>query len=553
MKTKAKNSFSALCCIALLLTGFTSAAPISMAKKESSEGTIRSLAAFGRIVILDCGRLKPLDTYAENLLLQFSGKKTAGRKPAIRWLARALLAPERAMPDKVLLINNPEIADALGISAERGRRYSFGQIMPGLRKLHALVQTSAGVAERQRSPFDLEILRLAENIDQYITLLEALRFTVTIPQLALCNGDDSCAADSVRAASLHWWTQTAATFNAGDQEAFDSASVNLARILARSWPPTIKAKDPGIELFYNRYNPFAAAKIFYGISLLFFIAYLSLNRRWMYGAGAIPLCSAVLLHTIGIVLRMMIMQRPPITNMYETFIFVGWMAALLGCVTEFFQKRGWGLGIAALSGFFLLQVAGKFALEGDTMGMLAAVLNSNFWLTSHVITIACGYAGCVAAGLLGHVSLIREFFSRKPSTSDDSLDNCVYGVLAFGFTCTVIGTVLGGLWADQAWGRFWGWDPKENGALAIILWCAFLFHARGAKWLSPRGFAAGSVAGVAIVICAWIGVNLAGVGMHAYGFSSTGSRVLFFVVDFEALFLSFTGIFAGLRKTRKKR
>ncbi|HEX7510406.1 MAG TPA: cytochrome c biogenesis protein CcsA, partial [Chitinivibrionales bacterium] len=360
-------------------------------------------------------------------------------------------------------------------------------------------------------------------------------------------------SDTLRATSALLWANIASTFAVGDQDAFDKASEKLAAFIATTWPGALSAKDPGIELFYNRFDLFSAAKIFYGIGLLFLALYMPLRLRGLYGTAAAILVAGGIVHTLGMVLRLIIMERPPVTNMYETFIFVGWMAVVLGGVTEFFQKHGWGLAIAALSGFSLLHIAGKFGLEGDTMGMLAAVLNNNFWLTSHVITIACGYAGCIAAGLLSHIALVRGVFFRRTFPTPDSLDLCVYGILAFGLTFTVIGTVLGGLWADQAWGRFWGWDPKENGALVIILWCAFLFHMRRTNWLGRQGFAAGCVIGVSLVLCAWLGVNLLGIGMHAYGFTSTGARVLFSVLGFEAAFLISIGIAGILKTARKKR
>jgi hypothetical protein len=93
------------------------------------------------------------------------------------------------------------------------------------------------------------------------------------------------------------------------------------------------------------------------------------------------------------------------------------------------------------------------------------------------------------------------------------------GTLALGLTLSFVGTMLGGIWADQSWGRFWGWDPKENGALLIVLWCAILFHAKLGKMIGPFGMAAGAALLIIVVMMAWFGINALGVGLHSYGFT----------------------------------
>jgi ABC-type transport system involved in cytochrome c biogenesis permease subunit len=518
--------------------------------KGSTAAGVSSLNAFARIVILDNGRLKPLDTYAGNVLVQFSGKTTFNHKPAIYWLAETLLSPQSAVTDDVLLINNPEIADALGIASKQHRRYNFSQIMSAMDKLSALAQASGSIPPQQRSPFDREIVGLTDNLALYVRLIDALRFAASVPQLAIDDTTANAGKIPSVEASTRLWVELATTYKAGDQDAFDEAARGLSVTIKASFPKSEKPKDPGLEILYNRSNPFGWSKILYGIGLLALVVYLTLRYRGFHVLSVGLISAGFITHTLGLACRMMILSRPPVTNIYETFVFVGWIAVVLGCTVELFQKQGWGLALAALSGFALLHGAAKFSLEGDTMGMLAAVLNSNFWLTTHVITIACGYAGCVAAGLLAHVSLARIFIKNAPSHGGISIDKSVYGILSFGFTCTVLGTVLGGLWADRAWGRFWGWDPKENGALLIILWCAFLFHARSASMIKERGFAVGAIIGLVLVMFAWIGVNLLGIGLHAYGFTSTGARLLVFVVGAEVLFLACVGVAYGIKSIR---
>jgi ABC-type transport system involved in cytochrome c biogenesis permease subunit len=210
-----------------------------------------------------------------------------------------------------------------------------------------------------------------------------------------------------------------------------------------------------------------------------------------------------------------------------------------------------GLIVAAITGFLFLHIAGKYASDGDTMGTLIAVLDSSFWLTTHIITIALGYSGCVAAGVVGHLYLLQAILKKSDALKTLAIEKAVYGLLAFGLVFTVVGTIFGGMWADQAWGRFWGWDPKENGALLIILWCLTVLHARSAGMIKGKGTAIGAIVGTILVMCAWIGVNLLGVGLHSYGFSSSGVNILLAYFAFEGIFLCGIALASYFRKSGK--
>ena len=166
----------------------------------------------------------------------------------------------------------------------------------------------------------------------------------------------------------------------------------------------------------------------------------------------------------------------------------------------------------------------------------------------HVITIILGYAGVVLSGFIGHVYLLQRLFKPNAKELLKNTFQAVYAIQAFGIIFTFLGTVLGGIWADQSWGRFWGWDPKENGALLILLWSAILFHAYLTKWLREIGFALGSIVGVICVSLAWFGVNLLGVGLHSYGFTSGVANTLFIFVVVELLFIFIVGFLVSNSK-----
>ena len=182
-------------------------------------------------------------------------------------------------------------------------------------------------------------------------------------------------------------------------------------------------------------------------------------------------------------------------------------------------KGGIGLVVAGFIGFITLIIAHHLALSGDTMEMLRAVLDTNFWLATHVVVVTIGYAATFVAGLLAIIYIVRGFFTRT-LTPDlaRSLARMVYGIVCFATLFSFVGTVLGGIWADQSWGRFWGWDPKENGALLIVLWNALILHARWGGMIRERGLMAMAVFGNIVTSLSWFGVNMLGIGLHSYGF-----------------------------------
>lgn len=334
--------------------------------------------------------------------------------------------------------------------------------------------------------------------------------------------------------------EMAAAYVAGKQADFDLAAHDFERSILKRAPPSRSLEHREIELLLNRADPFYRAEMLYGFAFLCSLVFHLAPRRWIRGLAWALVLAALIPHTAGIAARMLIMGRPPVTNLYATFIFVAWVCVLLGLVLERFQRNALGLLLASVSGLVLLLISGRFSAQGDTMGVMIAVLDSNFWLATHVVAITIGYAGCVAAGLAGHVYLLQAIRHPPESPPLQATLRAVYGLLAFGLIFSFLGTMLGGVWADQSWGRFWGWDPKENGALLIVLWSALLFHARISRLIGPLGFAAGSVLGVIVVLMAWLGINLLGVGLHSYGFTSGLARGFWLTVAAELVFLAVT-------------
>jgi ABC-type transport system involved in cytochrome c biogenesis permease subunit len=270
---------------------------------------------------------------------------------------------------------------------------------------------------------------------------------------------------------------------------------------------------------------FNAAQPFYTTMVLYVGALLLALFSWLKWPG--PLGRAALwlvtlawvLSTAGIATRMWLEGRPPVTNLYSSALFIGWGAVALCLVLELAYRNAIGSVAAGLIGFATLLIAHHLSLSGDTLEMMRAVLDSNFWLATHVVTVTIGYAATFLAGFLALIYLGRGIFTRSlDRPTADALAGMVYGVVCFATVFSFVGTVLGGIWADQSWGRFWGWDPKENGALIIVLWNALILHARWGGLVKQPGLMALAVFGNVVTAWSWFGVNMLGVGLHSYGF-----------------------------------
>ena len=318
---------------------------------------------------------------------------------------------------------------------------------------------------------------------------------------------------------------------------FTSAVVSIAKSRGEY------AKIP-LEVTFYRLN------LFYRALVLYIISFLIVACTWLrpqnrilgisaFAAVSLPTCLLIL----GIVMRSIIRGRPPVTSAYETILFVCMVAVTAALFMEWANRKGLAISMGSILGVMGMFFANKYeaGYGGDTMPAMIAVLDTNFWLALHVTTIAIGYgAGFLASGL-AHVFILGQIvgFRRKTPAFYQDLTRMVYGALCFSFVFICIGTVLGGIWANESWGRFWGWDPKENGALMICLWQLTIMHARLDGIIRHYGINIAAVIGSIIIAFCWFGVNMLGVGLHSYGFTSGGYAALvnFYIVETIVVFL----------------
>ncbi|HEY1848718.1 MAG TPA: cytochrome c biogenesis protein CcsA [Opitutaceae bacterium] len=291
-------------------------------------------------------------------------------------------------------------------------------------------------------------------------------------------------------------------------------SGGLARAFGRQ---TEKAR---IETIFNRIEPFYGCMVIYAMAFLFailsWLRWAEPARRTAWGLVALGWVAA----TAGIATRMWLEGRPPVTNLYSSALFIGWGSVALCLVLEALYRNAIGSVAAGAIGFCTLLIAHHLALAGDTLEMMRAVLDSNFWLATHVVVVTTGYASTFLAGMLAVIYVLRGVFTRSlDKATADSLARMVYGIVCFATLFSFVGTALGGIWADQSWGRFWGWDPKENGALIIVIWNALILHARWGGIVRQRGLMCLAIFGNVVTSWSWFGTNMLGIGLHSYGFT----------------------------------
>lgn len=530
--------------------------------------------------------------------------ETGRRIPATDWLIELTMRPERADALRVFRIDHPELRALLELPSEGPNDFSYRNIEAGLDKIHREADRARNIDAKERTAFERAALRLQNAVIVYDRLKHSLRpesstnllAEIVEYELSVARGldawrarrdnrqfdeqdlerlrhslkhfEDIVASDYLMlippanpATGLDGWS----SFGSALLGALSTTNVNPAALtyaklttawreekavefgralaeyrkyLAESFPGAV-AKT-GREYVYRQWQPFMRSMVLYGLVFVagmvsWFGWFKHLNRA---AFGLLVLAFAV--HTAGIAFRMAIEGRPPVTNLYSSAVFVGWGAVALGIVLEGFQRDGIGLALSSLIGLITLIIAHNLALEGDTMEVLRAVLDSNFWLATHVITITLGYSAMFVAGFLGIIYVLRGFLTASLSEELRSrLVRLTYGTVCFALLFSFVGTVLGGIWADQSWGRFWGWDPKENGALLVVLWGAIILHARWAGVVRERGLMNLAIFGNAVTAFSWFGVNMLGVGLHAYGFMD---RAMFWLVLFVATQIILIGL-----------
>ncbi len=499
---------------------------------------------------------------------------------ATEWFLQMSLHPEKASPLKVFRIDHEEIKELLEIEDMEEHFFSYQQILPKITQIEEVVRKTPEDSARQDA-VDKAFLKLYQNLQiyrrlaygmrlplikqtvleeygNYMTVLksaadylhnnaepdpnsELLKQLRRYTQIYGSLSDKRSARFFPSQAGPEWlnlsdalkegitsgginptaisYAKLSDAYISGDVEAFTVALEEIEQRCLTSTNKEFQVWKTDSEAFFNRLDPFLTSMVLYIFGLVgVLFAWLTLNDKLLKAVFWVMLI-AFIFHTGGILARMIIQGRPPVTNLYSASVFVGWGSVALGLILERIYRTGIGASVSAIVGFLSLIVAAHMTTSGDTMEMMRAVLDSNFWLATHVVTISLGYSATYLAGFLAIIYFFLGICSKLLTKKmEASLNRMVYGIICFSLLFSFVGTVLGGIWADQSWGRFWGWDPKENGALIIVIWNALILHAKRGGLVKSVGFMNLSIFGNIVTTWSFFGTNMLGIGLHSYGF-----------------------------------
>lgn len=433
--------------------------------------------------------IRPFDSFARGFLDDLSGRVTYkcgkndfcdGKEPAVNIVGWIKDLPEKTSNLALFKVLRSDVLEALRLPAD-SRYVSYAELAPSRNLLELY-------ASRDDShPATSEMKRLYANVLQY----EAVK-----------NGT---------------------AFSIAEESSSESVTVDESRLAA--------------EVFYHKAN-FALIAF-----ILAFIACLLASLNMVFRSRKLDVASnGACIATAGVLavlfaLRTYVAARAPLSSLYEIVLLVAMLLmAFESGAFIFCKRRTFSLMIPVTFMAALLLFFAKFVLEpGDTFRPIPAVLNSSVFLTIHVFTIALGFAGMILSGVVAHMALFRTSLEKENARTP--LDSLLYGTLVFGAVFTMLGTLLGGVWADFAWGRFWGFDPKECGALFVILWAMLLLHLRVGRLVDTHGFALLNCFNVIVTFLCWFGVNLLGVGLHSYGFQGGTAMWLAIFVAVDVLLI----------------
>lgn len=578
--------------------------------------------AFRALPVQDQGRIKPVESVAQVLLLKLNGKRSVSvpdepefgdiagdTLSSAEWLMDMLLYQEQAVDYPVFVVTDSEVLRIVGLSsvAKRKRdRYSYRELAPGIEKLAGFFDEYSRIDPKEHSRLQGQIVDLGHDLLTFRAIFAAfdpvrarfpvgdakplrtafgdathVRFSESLAQAQSLRteyarlqdgGADSGAAltDFLRLQSqlahgpapiIVWlppadraqeeWLDLGMLLETIVDEGAEAhrAQIEAVRRLedmidAAADPTALGAALPAfvahvrgladargeadkidLEVSYHE------ADYFYNSLIWYLLGFVATSLMWLWPRGRVlPAISWILALAgtgylvTGIVTRCVLLSRPPVSTLYETILFITGCAVIVALIIEAITRRRIAISLATFLGALGMFVAGQFELmeQKDTLQELQAVLRTNFWLATHVTTVTMGYAAGLLAGFIAHVYLLGKLFGIKRDSYSfyRNIGRMVYGVLCFGVVFSTVGTILGGVWANYSWGRFWGWDPKENGALMIVLWELLILHGRLGGFWRDWGVCMLAVFGNLVVAFSWFGVNLMEVGLHTYGFNA---------------------------------
>ena len=513
-----------------------------------------SYKQFRLLAIQDGGRRKPIDTFAIETLIRITGRSTYTDKTARTWqpkdfLLSALLESHDWQNEPMVLVSYGQLKKQLGLEPTQ-RRFTFTQLaaLPELNRLaneaHALRK-----AEKPLDRLQQEVMSVSERLALFAHVMDGSAWLIVPASKSetdpwVVPPDFSrYYTESQFAPSREQLQALATAYIQADDIGFNRAA-RLLRQNLRQLSPTVYPANEQLDLewTYNHFEGFYRAIWLYAAAfLILLIAHLRQRGVALRNIGVALVVLGLMVHATGIVLRCMIAGRPPVTNMYESIIWVSFAVTFFAMIffvryrTPIYLLAALPVTLVALLLVHQMPIAMPASIDP-----LVPVLRDNFWLTIHVLTITLSYAAFALAMGFGHILLFRYARNPAKARADTAMHFWLYRVLQLGVLLLAAGTILGGVWANYSWGRFWGWDPKETWALIALLCYITTLHGRLAGWWTQFGLVVASVVCYLAVLMAWYGVNFVlGKGLHSYGFGIGGETYVATFVIVDLAFVAF--------------
>jgi cytochrome c-type biogenesis protein CcsB len=529
--------------------------------------------ALATLAVQDHGRKKPFTTFAREMLLTMSGTSSLPVDDAGSGVKK--LSPEEVMLDlwfkpegwderPVILVTFRELKQKLGLPLETDKKlFPYKDLIsqPALLELLDEAQKLRQAAQADNlSNLQKEAEHLGERLKLFQDLVNGQRQAI-VPNTVSAEGKWSVVQEGFP--SLGFWgpmavVDTRPPHYAHDLEerfaawyhAYDSGDIANFNTLTPQVVDSLRSVAPQFypapatlqfEHHYMTLHPFRWA----WLTCLFALIVLSITGPWLTTPGYRLTWALVLLglgfEIYGLACRVIISGRPPVTNMYETVIWVSFGAMFFSVILESVYRRRYffyaGLSASVLT---LIIADSQPTILDSSINPLTAVLRNNMWLMIHVLTIVSSYAAFALTAALGHIALGMSLWGKRYAAALNEVQFFIYRAMQIGVLLLAAGTILGGVWANYSWGRFWDWDPKETWALVTLLCYLALLHGRLAGWWKGFGLAVGSVVCFLSVMMSWYGVNFVlGKGLHSYGFGTGGFSYVAAFAIFEVIFVAF--------------
>ena len=492
---------------------------------------------FGHLVIQDNGgRLKPINTFASELMRKVYRKDHYKGLDANQVLLSMIMNPvDWQFVPMIKIVKETGVGKTVGITGEYARFYDFFDDK-GVYKIGKAVEAAYQKKPGARGMYDKELLKVDERVNIFYmafngTLLRLFpipndknnKWVSSVSDLSVLKGDDSLFVAKI----MPWYVSTVKEAHESGNWEDANQKIDFISMYQKKYGESVMPSESKIkwEVMYNKYKPFFMLFPFYmmvGFAMLVFsFIQLFKDKKWLtylnYGTVGLIILG-FLFHTFGLGVRWYISGHAPWSNGYESMIYISWATVLAGFI--FARRSKISLSGTALLASLILMVSHLNWLDPEVTN-LVPVLNS-YWLMIHVAVITASYGFVGLAALLGFFVLLIYIFinDKNKSKLSETIKELTYineMTLTIGLFMLTIGTFLGGVWANESWGRYWGWDPKETWAFVSVFVYAIVLHMRLVPGLKGRyAFNLASVVAFSSIMMTYYGVNYYLSGLHSY-------------------------------------